>query len=182
MMRHRTPLAALAALVALASAGALGAQEAAKIGLVNSQEILEKSAEGLRALARLQEAEGKHQAAVARLDAEAKQLQDRLSTQRLTLTPAAAAQIQSELQKKMTERRRTAEDAARSMRELQISLLSKVQEELIAVIEEIRKERGLDVVLDATKSGAVYYLKALDLSAEVIRRYDAAKAAPPAKK
>jgi outer membrane protein len=181
-MRHRVPLVALAALVALSSAGALAAQEAAKVGLVNTQEILEKSAEGQRTLARLQDTEKKYQAAVARLDGEAKQLQDRLSAQRLTLTPEAAAQIQAELQKKLTERRRTAEDAARSMRELQYSLLTKIREELVAVMEEIRKEKGLDVVLDTIKVGAVFYIRPLDLSAEVIRRYDASKAAPPAKK
>ena len=41
---------------------------------------------------------------------------------------------------------------------------------------------GLDCIFDMTKGGVVYYTPALDITAEVIKRYDALKAAPPAKK
>ena len=181
-MRHGNPLAVLAALAALAAAGPVAAQEAAKFGLVNTQAILEKSIEGRRALTQLQDSEKKYQAAVARLDDEAKQLQNRLNAQRLTLTPEAAAQIQAELVNKQMDRRRTAEDATQAMRDLQYTLLTKIQDEVVAVIEEVRKEKGLDVVFEEIKGGAVFYLRSLDLTAEVIRRYDGSKAVPPAKK
>jgi outer membrane protein len=181
-LRNRYSLAALIALVTLVAAGSLAAQEATKLGLVNSQEILDKSVEGKKALAQLQEADKKYQADIVRLDDQIKQLQNRLTTQRLTLAAEAAAAIQADIQKKQTDRQRTAEDASRAMQELQYKVLTKVQGELIAIIEQLRKDKGLDIVFDLAKSGAAYASPALDLTAEVLRRYDAAKAAPPAKK
>jgi outer membrane protein len=47
----------------------------------------------------------------------------------------------------------------------------------------MRKDMGLDLIFDLTRSGTVYYSPALDLTDEVVRRYDASKAAaPPVKK
>ena len=181
-MKNRHPRAALVALVLFAAAGSLAAQEATKIGVVNSQDILDKSVEGKKALAQLQEADKKYQAELVRLDDQIKQLQNRLSAQRLTLAAEAAAAIQADIQKKQTDRQRMAEDASRAMQELQYKVLTRVQGELIVIIDQVRKDRGLDIVFDLAKSGAAYASPALDLTAEVLRRYDAAKGAPPAKK
>jgi outer membrane protein len=181
-LRNRNSLAALIALVTLAAAGVLTAQEATKLGVVNSQEILDKSVEGKGAFVQLEEADKKYQANIARLDDQIKQLQNRLATQRLTLTAEAAAGIQADIQKKQTERQRTAEDAARAMQELQYKVLNKIQGEVIPIIDQLRKDRGLDIIFDLAKSGAPFASPALDLTAEIIRRYDASKAAPPDKK
>jgi len=181
-LKNRHPLTALFALVALAAAGSLAAQDKTNLGFVNSQEILDKSAEGKRALAQLQEAERNYAAEITKIDDQIKQLQNRLNTQRLTLTAEAAAGIQSDIQKKQTDRQRRTEDASRGMQELQYKLLTQIQTELIAIIDQLRKDKGLDLIFDMAKSGAAFASPALDLTAEVISRYDASKAAPPAKK
>jgi outer membrane protein len=173
------------ALIAAATAGLAGwaaAQEAGKLAMVNSQEILDKSAEGKKALAQIQAADKKYTEQLTAYDDQIKQLQNRLTTQRLTLTAETAAGIQADIQRKQTDRQRAAEDAARAMRELQAGTLEKIQTELIPIIEQVRKDMGLDLIFDMTKGGVVYYTPALDVTAEVIRRYDATKAAPPAKK
>jgi len=181
-MKKQLRIIALVAAAAAGLAGLLPAQETGKLGMVNSQEILDKSVEGQRVLAQLQAADKKYQADLARIDDQIKQLQNRLSAQRLTLTVEAAAQIQADLQKKQTERQRAAEDAGRAMQELQARSLDQIQNELIPIIEQIRKDKGLDIIFDLAKSGAVFVSPALDLTAEMIKRYDALKAAPPAKK
>ena len=183
-MRHRVPV--LIALLAAAAAGLAGlaaAQEGAKLGMINSQEILDKSAEGKRALAQLQAADKKYTDQVTQLDEQIKQLQNRLTSQRLTLTPDAAAAIQADIQKKQTDRQRTAEDATAAMRQLQSTTLEKLQAELLPIIEQVRKDMGFDLVFDVTKGGVIYINPALDVTAEIIKRYDALRApAPPVKK
>lgn len=164
---------------ALAAAGY--AQTTPRIGVVNSQEVLEKSAEGKKVLARLQDKDKQVQASLTRLDDEIRQLETKLSTQRLTLTEEAALQLTTDLEKKRTDRKRQGEDGVRELQELQLRLFNKVQTELLAILEAVGRERGLDVIFDLTKSGAVYVSPAVLLSDEVIRRYDASKAAPPAK-
>jgi outer membrane protein len=154
------------------------AQQTGKIGVINSQMVLEKSAEGKKVIAQLQDKDKKGQADLTRLDNEIKALETKLSTQRLTLTEEAALQINSDLERKKTDQKRLSEDAVREIQELQYRLFNKVQGELIPIIEALGKEKGMDVIFDLAKSGAVYVNPVIDLSDEVIRRYDASKAAP----
>jgi Skp family chaperone for outer membrane proteins len=154
------------------------AQQTGKIGIINSQMVLEKSAEGKRVIAQLQDKDKKSQSDLARLDNEIKQLETKLNTQRLTLTDEAAMQINSDVEKKKTDQKRLSEDAVREIQELQYRLFNKVQGELIPIIEGLGKEKGMDVIFDLAKSGAVYFNPVIDLTDEVIRRYDASKAAP----
>jgi outer membrane protein len=178
-MRHHASRIVIAALVAAAAVTGLAfAQEAGKIGVLNSQEVLEKSVEGKKALAQFQAADKQYSDRLQALDGQIQQLQSRLQAQRLTLTAEAAAGIQADIQKKQTERQRLAEDASQAMQQLQASMLSQIQADLIPVIEQLRKDKGLDMIFDVTKGGTISFNPSIDLTAEVIRRYDAAKAAP----
>ncbi len=181
-MRRYARFFALITAVAAGLAGFALAQEGTKLGVINAQEVLDKSVEGRRAIAQLQAADKKYGDAITLLDDQIRQLQSRLSAQRLTLTAEAAAGIQADIQKKQTERQRSLEDASRIMQELQATTMTKIEADLMPLIEQLRKDKGLDVIFDLTKSAPFYYSPAIDLTAEVIRRYDALKAAPPVKK
>ena len=147
-----------------------------KIAVVNSNDVLEKSAEGKRTLARIQEADKQNQAKIAKIDDDIRQLQTKLNTQRITMTDEAVLMSQSELERKQTQRKRDAEDAYAQMQELTNRLFKKLQDELIPIVELIGKERGLDIIFDRDKSGAVYFSPAIELTVEVIKRYDQSKA------
>jgi len=151
------------------------AQAQAKIAVVNSQDVLEKSIEGKRVLSQLADQDKKNQDQLAKLDEEIRKLETRLNTQRLTLSEEALLQLNSDLTKKRTERTRLSEDMARDMQELQYRLYTRLQNELIPIIEQIGKEKGFDLILDLGRSGAVYVNPAIDITEEVIKRYDALK-------
>jgi outer membrane protein len=153
------------------------AQQTLKIGIVNSQDILDKSAEGKRIIARLQDADKQNQAAVAKLDTDIQGLQTRLNTQRLTLTEEAVMNMTADLDRKQTERKRKAEDAYASMQEMTNKQFKRLQDELIPIITQLGKEKGLDIIYDLQKCGAIYYNPLIDLTQDVIKRYDASKAA-----
>jgi outer membrane protein len=180
-MRHHARRIIVAVLVAASGlAGLALAQEGGKIGAINSQEVLDKSVEGKKAITQIQAADKRFTDQIAQLDDQIKQLQNRLQAQRLTLTVEAAAGIQADIQKKQTDRQRAAEDATQSMQQLQATVLSQIQTDLMPIIEQLRKDKGLDMIFDVTKGGTIYVNPAIDLTAEVVRRYDAAKAAPAA--
>ena len=162
----------------LASSGL--AQQIIKIGIVDSQEVLEKSAEGKTVLAQLQDKDKRNQAELSRRDSEIQDLQTKLNTQRLTLTAEALRNLTADLERKTTERRRYYEDAGREMNELAERLFQRIQNELLPIIEQMGKEKGLDMIFDLAKSGAIYFSPTVALTQEVIQRYDASKA--PAKK
>jgi len=153
------------------------AQQTTKIGVVNAQEVLEKSTEGKRVIAQLEDKNMKNQNDIAKLDDEIRNLQTKLNTQRLTLTQEAMMNLNSDIERKQTQRKRFAEDSIREMNELSARLFQKIQNELIPIIQQIGKDMNLDVIFDLSQSGTLYFNPTINLTEEVIKRYDASKAA-----
>jgi outer membrane protein len=151
------------------------AQQANKIGLINSQDVLEKSTEGKKVLAQIDDKNKRNQERLTKLDEEIRRIETELNTQRLTLTQEALMQKNNDLERKRTERKRLAEDLYREMNELTARLFQRVQDELLPIIDQIGKEKELDIIFDLGKSGAVYFNPAIDITADVIKRYDESK-------
>ena len=150
-------------------------QQAIKIGVVNSQDVLERSAEGKRVMAQIQDKDKQTQDRIGALDEEIRNLETRISTQRLTLTNEAMMQLSSDLERKRTERKRFGEDSLREMQEFTTRLFQRVQTELLPIIEQLGKDKGLDIIFDLARSGAIYFNPTIDMTQEVITRYDASK-------
>ncbi len=176
-MRRRRIRTILSLVLFIGALLSVGFAQQGRVGVVNSQEVLEKSTEGKRAIAQLEEKRKSNQDRLSKLDEEIRKLETKLNTQRLTLTNEAMIQLSSDIEKKRTERKRLAEDSLRELQDLQLRLFNRVQGELIPIIEQIGKEKDLDIILDLTNSGAIYFNPVVDLTTEVIRRYDASKAA-----
>jgi len=177
-------IAPLVILFVLAVAGASYAQQLGKVAIINSQKAFETSIEGKNALGRLQSLDAKIKADLQKMDDSIRLLENRMNTGRLTMTNEALLALQADIDKKTTERKRYEEDQARDAQQLSTNLIQKIRLEMVAVIENLAKERGLELVLDAATSGVVTANPAIDITDEVVKRYDATKAAaaPPAKK
>jgi outer membrane protein len=158
------------------------AQQAPKTGVINSQRAFEISVEGKKASARVLERTTKIRADIAKMDNEIKQLETRISTQRTTMPADALLQAQSDLDRKTTARKRYEEDATRDVQKLQYDLIQKIRSEMAGLVETVAKEKGYDLILDLGSSGVVFFNKALDITDDVIKRYDETKAAAPAQK
>ena len=152
------------------------AQESGKIGIVNSNEVIQKSTEGKAVMAQLQKKDKSNSSRISTMDEKIRELETKLNTQRLTLTQESILQLTSELERKRTERKRFAEDSLRELQELRFRLFTKVQDEVIPIIEGLGKERNLEIIFDLANSGAVFVNPAIDLTEEVIKRYNASKA------
>ncbi len=152
------------------------AQQTLKIAVVNSNEVLQKSAEGKKVMAQLQSKDSKAQADIAKMDEDIRVLETRLNTQRLTLTQEALMSMQADLERKRKERTRFAEDQVSEMNELTQRLFNRIQSELLPIIEAVGKEKNLDLIFDLERSGAIYFNPVTDITAEIIQKYDASKA------
>lgn len=182
MNRIRT-ITPLVILVLLAVAAVGYAQQTSKIAVINSQQAFETSVEGKKALAQMQDRENKIKTDIQKLDDAIRLLENRLTTGRLTMTNEALMGIQADIEKKSTERKRYEEDATREGQQFANSIIQKIRNEMVAVIEALAKERGYDLVLDAITSGVVTSSATIDITTEIVRRYDQSKvAAPPVKK
>ena len=181
MNRVRT-IAPLVILFILVVAGVSYAQQASKIAIINSQKAFETSVEGKKVLGQMLDRENKIKSDIQKLDDSIRLLENKLSTGRLTMTNEALLGIQADVDKKATERKRYEEDAARDAQQFSANLVQKIRSEMVTIIDNLAKERGLELVLDV-QSGVVTFSPTIDITDEVIRRYDQSKAAiPPVKK
>ncbi len=151
------------------------AQELPRVGIVNPMEVMEKSVEGKSILARLEKKSKENQDKLVKMDDQIRNLETRINTQRLTLTQESLMNISSDLDRKRTDRKRFAEDSYREFTQLRDRLFNKVKTELIPIIEQLGKEKNMVAIFDLTTSGVIYYLPTIDLTEDLIKKYDASK-------
>jgi Skp family chaperone for outer membrane proteins len=153
-------------------------QEMPRVAAVDLQRTFEGSAEGKAVLNQLRQ---KEQSIIGTLDKYDKQILDletKIRTQRLTLTEEAQQKLDFELSTAKVQRKRVEEDSTKEFQRLQFSLVTKLRGEVLAVIEGYAKEKQISLVFDlSAPSTALYCEPGLDVTGEIIRRYDATKAA-----
>ena len=152
------------------------AQESSRVGIVNPMQVMEQSAEGKSILARLEKKSKENQDKLVKMDDRIRDLETRISTQRLTLTQESLMNMSSDLERMRTDRKRFAEDSYREFTQLRDRLFNKVKTELIPIIEQIGKERNMFAIFDLNSSGVIYFTPTIDLTKEIIKKSDASKA------
>jgi len=167
----------------LVAAVASFAQQTIKIAIINSARAFELSTEGKKAVAQFQERDTRIKNDIQKLDDAIRALENRMNTGRLTMTQEALLATQSDIDKKTTERKRYEEDATRDFQQFQANIVQRIRTEMVTIIQALRKERGYELILDLQGSGVVDFEPGIDITDEVVRRYDASKGgAPPVKK
>ena len=99
----------------------------------------------------------------------------KLKTQRLILTFEAQENLSFDLDNLRTERKRIAEDSLKEWQRLQLQLYTKIREEVSPIIDNLAKEKGYSLVFDLASNTVVYFSLSVDITDEVIKRYDASK-------
>lgn len=151
------------------------AQSPLKVAIVNSQKAFDQSLEGKKAVAILQEREELLKAELKKMDEEIRTLKQKLSSQVLTLNPEARAELQKEIDRKEADRQKYEQENSRNFEQFKSQLINRIRQEMLAVIDELIMERGYELVFDLSTSGLIHYKPELDITDEVIRRYDASK-------
>ncbi len=160
-------------LTALVSQGM--AEQLFKVAVVNSEQTLLNSQEGKKAIAILQEKEQKINSQLADMDKKIQDMDTKLQTQRLVMTFEAQEQLSFDLENLRTERKRFAKDSFKEWKRLQFQLYNKIREEVNPIIEDVAKEKEFSLVLDLSSNSVIYFDLSVDITAEVIKRYDASK-------
>jgi outer membrane protein len=160
--------------------------QGAKVAFVNLQAIAQLSSDGKAANARVQALAQKKQ---TEGQTKAKALQDnqqKLQTSGSVMSEAARGQLEKEIDRQTKEGQRFEQDAQQELNDLQQELQTEFQKKLMPVLEQLSKEKGLQILLSAADSGVIWADPGLDLTLEAVKKLDAATgtrstaATPPA--
>lgn len=156
--------------------------EGAKVAFVDIQAIASNSVEGKSASGKLDVFKKKTQDALIAKSTALKALQDKLASGGSVMNDQASAQLAKEIEKGQRELQFAQEDANRDLTDMTNQLQNEFQEKLNPVLEQVRAEKGLLMIFSIRDSGIIAVDLGLDLSGEVVKRFDAAAKTPPATK
>jgi outer membrane protein len=184
-MKNR--LIVLAALLAaLAGSATLRAQTAApaqsKIGVINIQAAIANTGEGKKVIADLQKKYQPRQTELQRLQQEIQAIQDQLSKQQATLSEEEQGRLSRDAEEKQKLLKRTAEDAQNDFNHDRDEIINRIGVKMVKVINEYASKNGFSLILDDAQIPVYFAAKDIEVTAEIVKQYDAtnpvAEAAP----
>jgi outer membrane protein len=158
----------LVALVALA----LPATAQISVAVIDVQRVVTDSDPGKEALQRLRTLQDEKIAEGRTLQSELEALRDQVTKQRLTLSEQKLAEMSGQIEDKTIALQRFEDDAKRSLEEARRTALGRLEEQIMPIINQIGKERGLTLIFNKFQSGLVYADDAVDITDDVIRRFN----------
>ena len=149
------------------------AQETFEIGVINSAKVMQTSAEGKKAMFTLKQKEQQINDELTKIDNETKELELKLNSQKLVLSLESQQQMAYDLEQLRTKKIRAEEDYTKEYKQLEFSLVTKIRSAVFPIIESVAKEKKFRLVLDLSVTGVAYVDPVIDITDEVIQRYDA---------
>jgi outer membrane protein len=154
--------------------------EGTQYAFVNIQRIAGESAAGVTLAGKVQALNQQKVNELNEMNLALQATQQKLEAGATVLSVTAAAQLQKTIERQQIDIQRFTEDAQQEVANLQAQLQEEFQLRLSPVIQAVSTERGLHLLFSVVDSGLVWADQSLDITTEVIQRFDAAGAAPPA--
>lgn len=151
----------------------VNAQAQAKIGVVNADQVIYESARGKAFLKELESYAKQKEEEIKAVVTEAQQVQKEYQSKLASLSDEKRAEMEKQLSDYQIRVKRMQDDGKREFQIKQQEGFERFRKILEPIVTTIAKEKGLDLVFSRGQSGIVYLSPAVDLTSEVIKRFDA---------
>ena len=164
------------ALLAIMPAAGGSAAETFKIGVVDQQQVLERSQAGKRAIETLKEFSASRQKIVSADDEELKRLEKELKEQESTLSEAVKREKQETFRTKFENYQRRLQEFNREIQGRQKQLADEFQKKIDQAASVVGQKNGYAAVLDKGNEAAlkivIYSNQSIDLTEQVIKEFN----------
>lgn len=161
------------ALVLAISLPASAAQAAdSVIGYVNLARALLEVNEGKRAMSRIKVTFDKKQADLLKSEAELKTMKDKLDSTSAVADTATTRAKRAEFESKVMELQQRLFKEQQELEKLKAKELAAIREKMSKIIRQVGKSNGYTLILEIQESRLLYAKPHLDLTNEVIRKYN----------
>jgi len=186
----RFVLTAVAALVA-ASAWAQGTTAPApapagtqniRIGVINVERLVQESALGKEAFARVKRLNDVKKDEGEKLSKELRDMEQKLADQGGAMADDKREALQKSYQEKAIAFKRFQDDANRELEASQKKELGELERRVFPVINQVGKEKGYTLIFNKFQSGLVYADDAIDVTDDVLKVFNTTVSVPAAAK
>lgn len=171
--------ALIALLVLIVGAGAALAQAPPlKIGVFDADRVMNETEEGKRVQVKLTAFRDKKAGEIAAKEKEVAELNNRLQTQALSLSPDARSALEKDVQKKALEVNQARESAQRELQMEVADAQNAFQQQFLQVVEQFGNEEGFTLIFE--KSFAAFASKSVEVTTALVERFNRIYPAKPA--
>lgn len=146
--------------------------DAVKIGVFDFQKTLTESTTGKNTQKQLTDKGNEFQAKLKTEKDKLDEMNKAYEREKLVLSPEKQNEKEKEFRNKVNDFKKMQEDFAKEFKQLEITSLNKIQEDVMVIINEIGKNDGYTVVLEKKAGGVLYSLDKLDITDQVIKKYN----------
>jgi outer membrane protein len=157
--------------VIVAWGGVAWAAQPIRVGVVDVQQILNQSQRGQVLKQKLEQERTGRQKELDARQQELVKLQSEYEKQSPVLSEQAKREKKESLERRVRDARRVAEDANRDFEKKVRDAEMETTREIFAVIQEYGKDQGFSLILE--RSSLIFSAASVDVTSEVIKRYDA---------
>lgn len=143
-----------------------------KVAVIDVERILLESNRGKAALAEIESLRAQKQEEGTAKQQEISDLRQRLAEGRLSLSEDKLAELRKQAEDRMIALQRFQDDANRELAKKRDEVLKTIEDSVFPVINELGKEGGYTLVFNKFSSGLVYADEAVDITQQVIERYN----------
>jgi outer membrane protein len=172
-----------ALMVAIVAAGAVAmaqapapapavAQGATRIGYVDVQRVLARSAAGVAAREQLEREKATMQREMDNKRVELEKLREEIEKKGPLMTADTRRDKQDQFERKRRDAARLVDDFQKELEKKEQGLLQKVLQDVSGVVEKVGKQRGLQLIVERRGATVLYGAPEADITDEIIRAYD----------
>jgi outer membrane protein len=144
----------------------------ARIGYVDVQRVLARSAAGVAAREQLEREKAQMQREMDTRRVELEKLREEIEKKGPLMTADARRDKQDQFERKRRDAARMADDFQKELEKKEQGLLQKVLQDVSGVVERVGKQRGLQLVVERRGATVLYGAPEADITDEIIRVYD----------
>jgi outer membrane protein len=167
-------VAAGLAILPFPDASGLRAQvaEASRVAVIDVQRLVFESDTGKEVLDRLKNLQEQAAAESETRQQEINELRDRVEQGRISLSEDQSANLAKELEDKMIALRRFEGDTERSLQKEQQEAFSRIESEMMPIINAVGREQGFTLIFNKFNSGLLFAIDEVDITDQVLERYN----------
>jgi len=150
-----------------------GGPQSTKVGVIDVQRLVIESKTGKEVLDQLKNLRQLKTAEDEALQQEVQDLQSRLQDGRQALADDRQTELEKQLEDKLIELRRFADDAERVLQKEQDQAFARIEREVMPIIARVGEEQGFTLLFNKFESGLVYATEQVDITDLILQLFDA---------
>ena len=150
-----------------------------RIGVIDVDRVVMDSAQGKAAFKHLQQLQKEKFTELKKMEDALAALEKKLSDQKFVLSDEKMADLNRQYQDKKIAYKRFKDDSERDLNTARKEALKKLERKIMPVIDQVGREGNFALVFNKFNSGLVFAADAVDITDQVLTRFDTQVNVPP---